>query len=80
MFNDDACVLKFACYGCFIMTNLLNLLEKKKIIFLLFMISAVFVFSTAIPKGRILKKHKEIEHITEKDYRFILFIQIIIYP
>lgn len=57
------------------MTNLINLLETKKTVLLLFAVSTVFLFSTAIPKDRLLKRDKEIEHIREKDYRFDACVQ-----
>ena len=52
------------------MTNLINLLEIKKVVSLMFVVSVVFVFSTTIPITRMLKRDKEIGRISEKEYRF----------
>ena len=57
------------------MTNLINLLETKKMVLVLFVVSAVFIFSIIIPADRLLKRDKEIEHIRDKDYRFDACLQ-----
>ena len=57
------------------MANLINLLETKKIVLVLFVVSSVFLFSIAIPIDRILKRDNEIEHIREKEYRFDVCVQ-----